>query len=117
MQLKRGMFVYADFGKGRGHEQSGKRPAIILSNNAFNQHNNTVLVAPITSTTKRVRRSRNKSYATTVLIPKNYHFHGCILLQHLRSISIQCIDVKRKFGMADECLMKKILHEFKQSVW
>lgn len=115
MLLKRGQFVYADFGKGRGHEQSGKRPAIVLSNSAFNKHNNTVLVAPITSTTKRMMR-RHK-YRATILLPKDCHFHGCILLQHLRSVSLDCINVKKSFGVADDALLQKILHEFDKSVW
>lgn len=39
-----------DFDPHKGHEQAGRRPAIILSNAIINEHNSLILVCPITNT-------------------------------------------------------------------
>lgn len=39
-----------DFNPQKGHEQAGRRPAIILSNNLLNEHSSLILVCPITNT-------------------------------------------------------------------
>lgn len=50
---KQGDIVVMDFNPQKGHEQSGRRPAIVLSNNILNQHSAVVLVCPITNTNKK----------------------------------------------------------------
>ena len=52
---KRGDIVWTDFNPAAGHEQMGKRPAIVLSPSAFNRKILLALVAPVTS---RVRSHR-----------------------------------------------------------
>lgn len=42
-----------DFDPQQGHEQRGRRPAIILSNDVLNHHSSLALVCPITNTNKR----------------------------------------------------------------
>ena len=46
--IRRGDIVLVAF-DGIGSEQRGLRPAVILQNNAGNQHSTTVLVAPLTT--------------------------------------------------------------------
>ncbi|SDT93499.1 type II toxin-antitoxin system PemK/MazF family toxin [Desulfobacula phenolica] len=46
---KRGDIVWTDFNPAAGHEQMGKRPAIVLSPSGFNKKILLALVAPITS--------------------------------------------------------------------
>ncbi len=46
---KRGDIVWTDFDPAAGHEQMGRRPAIVLSPLAFNKKILLALVAPITS--------------------------------------------------------------------
>ena len=41
-----------DFNPQQGHEQMGKRPALVLSNNILNNHSSLILVCPITNTNK-----------------------------------------------------------------
>jgi mRNA interferase MazF len=48
-KIRRGDIFYADLGFGVGSEQSGFRPALILSNDTGNRHGRTVIVAVITS--------------------------------------------------------------------
>lgn len=42
-----------DFDPQQGHEQRGRRPAIILSNDVLNHHSSLARVCPITNTNKR----------------------------------------------------------------
>jgi mRNA interferase MazF len=46
---KRGDIVWTDFDPAAGHEQKGKRPALVLSPEPFNKKLLLALVAPITS--------------------------------------------------------------------
>lgn len=46
---KRGDIVWTDFDPAAGHEQMGKRPAIVLSPSVFNRKILLALVAPVTS--------------------------------------------------------------------
>jgi mRNA interferase MazF len=46
---KRGDIVWTNFDPASGHEQMGKRPALVLSPSAFNKKIKLAMVAPITS--------------------------------------------------------------------
>lgn len=48
----RGDVVWLDFNPGRGHEQSGRRPALIVSSKRYNAKSELALVCPITSVIK-----------------------------------------------------------------
>ena len=48
----RGDIVWLDFDPQVGHEQSGTRPAFVISPLAYNQRSNLALFCPITSKTK-----------------------------------------------------------------
>jgi mRNA interferase MazF len=48
----RGDVVWLDFDPQRGHEQKGRRPALVLSPTTYNAQTKLALVCPITSTTK-----------------------------------------------------------------
>ncbi|MCX6786701.1 MAG: endoribonuclease MazF [Candidatus Kaiserbacteria bacterium] len=45
----RGDVVWLDFNSVRGHEQSGRRPALIISSEKYNAKSGLALVCPITS--------------------------------------------------------------------
>lgn len=59
---KRGEIWMVNFNPGRGSEQKGIRPALIIQNDIGNQYASTTIVAAITSTIKK--------YPVTVLIPR-----------------------------------------------
>lgn len=58
----RGEIWLVNFHPGRGSEQQGTRPALILQNNIGNQYSSTTIVAAITSTIKE--------YPVTVVLEK-----------------------------------------------
>lgn len=48
--FEQGDIVYLDFDPQAGHEQKGRRPALVVSNNLFNRVSNLTMVCPITHT-------------------------------------------------------------------
>ncbi len=59
---KRGEIWMINFNSGRGSEQRGIRPALIIQNDTGNQFASTTIVAAITTTIKK--------YPVTVFVPK-----------------------------------------------
>jgi len=59
---KRGEVWMVNFSPGRGSEQKGNRPALLIQNDIGNQYASTTIVAAITTTIKK--------YPVTVLIPE-----------------------------------------------
>jgi len=48
--FNKGDIVYLDFDPQAGHEQKGRRPALVVSNDLFNRLSNMTMVCPITHT-------------------------------------------------------------------
>lgn len=51
---QQGDIIYLDFDPQAGHEQRGRRPAFVVSNNAFNGLSRGALVCPITNTNRGI---------------------------------------------------------------
>ena len=50
----KGDFIALDFNPQSGHEQRGRRPALVISNRLFNQATGLAIVCPITNTDRRI---------------------------------------------------------------
>lgn len=74
--VERGDIVWLEFTPTKGHEQSGRRPALVLSPKEYNEKTNLALVCPITS--------KAKGYPFEV--PLTGKIHGVILADQLRSV-------------------------------
>ena len=59
---KRGEVWMVNFNPGRGSEQKGIRPALIIQNDVGNQYASTTIVSAVTTTLKK--------YPVTVLVPR-----------------------------------------------
>lgn len=53
MEILRGQIYWTNLGSGVGSEQTGKRPVLVIQNNAGNKFSPTVIIAPITDGLKR----------------------------------------------------------------
>lgn len=73
----RGDVVWLDFNPTRGHEQEGRRPALVLSPKNYNRKSGLVLVCPITS--------QEKGYPFEVAC-KTRAVQGVILTDQIRSV-------------------------------
>lgn len=49
MKIKRGDIFYAELGKGKGSEQNGERPVLIIQNNVGNTYSPTTIIACLTT--------------------------------------------------------------------
>lgn len=70
--------VWTDFDPVAGREQSGRRPALVLSPAAFFDNTGFVIVCPITS--------RVRPFPTSVVLPPGLPIAGEILVANLRSL-------------------------------
>ena len=52
-RILRGEIRWADLNPGRGHEQAGQRPVLILSQDVFNERSGTVIAVALTSQAQR----------------------------------------------------------------
>lgn len=50
--FEQGDIIYLDFDPQSGHEQKGRRPALVVSNNVYNRFHNLLMVCPITNTNR-----------------------------------------------------------------
>lgn len=50
---EKGDLVILTFNPQSGHEQKGRRPALVVSNYTFNKHTGLAIVCPITNTNRR----------------------------------------------------------------
>ena len=52
--FEQGDIIAIDFDPQTGHEQKGRRPALVVSNNAYNRFTKAAMVCPITNTNKNI---------------------------------------------------------------
>lgn len=83
---KKGDIAFLDFDPTKGHEQSGLRPCIVISNNTFNKYTKMAIVCPITS--------NEKFFPTHYLLKKTKKIHGSVLCEHIRSIDYEVRNLK-----------------------
>ena len=83
---EQGDIVFLDFNPIKGHEQSGFRPAIVISTNVFNQNTKMVIVCPITS--------NEKEFPTHYILEDTKKVHGSVLCEHIRSIDYEIRNLK-----------------------
>ena len=72
---QQGDIIKLDLNPRKGHEQQGFRPVIVLSNNIVSQYTNVVIVAPISTTQRRLPLYRD--------LPDSLNTKGTVLLDQL----------------------------------
>ena len=73
----RGDLVWLDFSPHAGHEQGGRRPAIVISPRLYNLKSGLGLFCPITS--------KAKGYPFEVSLPEGLGVQGVVLADHVKS--------------------------------
>lgn len=77
--VKQGDIILLDFDPSKGHEQQKTRPALVVSNNAYNQKSNIIWVCPI---------SHAKDYPLHIPLPNGLKTDGKVLCEHIRGMDI-----------------------------
>lgn len=75
---KRGDLVWLSFNPQAGHEQAGRRQAVVLSPKSYNSKVGLAIFCPITN--------QEKGYPFEVKIPKNLEIQGVILADQVKSL-------------------------------
>jgi mRNA interferase MazF len=76
---ERGDVVWLSFNPQAGHEQTGRRPALVLSPGSYNRKVGLALICPITG--------ERKGYPFEVIIPDGLRVSGVVL-----SDQVKCLD-------------------------
>ena len=75
---ERGDTVWLDFNPQAGHEQAGRRPALVLSPSLYNRRSGFALFCPMTN--------QAKGYPFEVTIPKGEKVTGVVLVNQIKSL-------------------------------
>lgn len=87
--VKQGSIIKLNFNPQAGHEQAGYRPAVVLSNNIFNEKTNLTIVCPITNT--------NNDFPLHVPLDKRTKTTGVILCEHIKALDLN----RRKYQIVE----------------
>lgn len=74
----RGDLVWIDFNPQAGHEQAGRRPALVISPAAYNGKVGLALMCPVTS--------QLKGYPFEAAIPQGSKVSGAVLSDHVKNL-------------------------------
>jgi mRNA interferase MazF len=98
--VKQGNIIWLDFDPQAGHEQKGRRPAVVMSNDTFNNFSKLAIVCPITN------------------VDKNHPFHiklndktkttGVILCDQVRTLDIKVRKYEFIENIPEEILLEAI---------
>lgn len=98
---KQGDIVYLSLDPTKGHEQNGMRPALVISNNIFNQNTHMVMVCPITS--------NRKEFPTHYCLEDTKKIYGSVLCEHIRSIDYEARNLKFVEKASDNDLLSVMM--------
>ncbi len=98
--VKQGSIIKISFNPQSGHEQAGYRPAVVISNNFFNQKAKLSIVCPITNT--------NNHFPLHIPLDDRTQTTGVILCEHIRTLDL----TSRAYQTVEELpedILKKVI--------
>jgi mRNA interferase MazF len=97
---RKGELVTLTFDPQAGHEQRGRRPALVISNDLFNRYTGLCIACPITNT--------RRDYPFHVAIPAGESVTGFIMVEQMKSIDFRSRKAKR-IGKAPTAILQEVL--------
>ena len=82
---EQGDIVFLNFDPQAGHEQKGKRPALVVSNYTYNKFTDIAIVCPITNT--------NRNFPLHVELDERTKTTGVIMCEQLKALDIHARNV------------------------
>ncbi len=95
-----GDFVTITFDPQAGHEQRGRRPALVVSVTAFNRATGLAICCPITNTDRRT--------PFHVGVPAESGLTGFVMCEQMKSVDFRARDLKR-IGAAPKKFLDEVL--------
>ena len=82
----KGDLITVTFDPQSGHEQKGRRPALVISNDLFNQRTGLAIVCPITNT--------KRDFPFHVALPQECTVTGFVMVEQVKSIDFRARQVR-----------------------
>jgi len=93
---RQGDIIAITFDPKSGHEQKGRRPALVVSKDLFNRSTGLAIVCPITNT--------ERGFPFHVPVPDSSSLTGFIMVEQVKSVDFRTRRVKRIERASDELL-------------
>ena len=97
---KKGDFISVTFDPQSGHEQKGRRPALVVSNTLFNEKTSLAIVCPLTTT--------HRVYPFHVAVIGNPDVKGFVMVEQVKSVDYRARQAK-SIGKASNDLLDEVL--------
>jgi len=97
---QKGDFVTVTFDPQAGHEQKGRRPALVVSNTLFNKHTGLAIVCPLTHT--------DRNFPFHVAVVNDPNVTGFVMVEQVKSIDFRARHVKC-IGRASDNILEQVL--------
>ncbi len=97
---KQGDIIAITFDPQAGHEQKGRRPAIVVSKNLFNLRTGLAFVCPITNT--------DRNFPFHVPVPEGSSLTGYIMVEQVKSVDFRARRA-RLIEQCNETLLEEVL--------
>ena len=96
----KGDYIAVTFDPQSGHEQKGRRPALVVSHNLFNKHTGLAIVCPITN--------RRRDFPFHVAVADDATLTGFIMVEQVKSIDFRARRARR-IACASHAVMDEVL--------
>src|SRR6267143_1665004 len=83
---EKGDFITLSFDPQAGHEQKGRRPALVISNSLFNQATGLAIACPITNTDRKI--------PFHLPVPDTPSFTGFVRVEQVKSVDCRARQAK-----------------------
>ncbi|MBN1103244.1 MAG: type II toxin-antitoxin system PemK/MazF family toxin [Deltaproteobacteria bacterium] len=97
---RKGDFIAVTFDPQSGHEQKGRRPALVVSNTLFNAQTGLAIVCPLTTT--------DRGYPFHVGINEDPYVKGFVMVEQVKSVDYRARQA-RLIGKASDGLLDEVL--------
>ena len=97
---KQGDFIAITFDPQSGHEQKGRRPALVISKDLFNRSTGLAIVCPITNT--------ERGFPFHIPVPEGSKLKGFIMAEQVKSVDFRARRAKR-IEHSSENLLSEVL--------
>ncbi len=98
--VKQGTIIKINFDPQAGHEQAGYRPAVVISNDVFNEKTALSIVCPITNT--------NNYFPLHIPLDERTKTTGVILCEHIKALDLNSRTFKKIEQLPDDILQNVI---------
>jgi len=93
---RQGDIIATTFDPQSGHEQKGRRPALVVSKELFNRSTGLAIVCPLTNT--------ERGFPFHLPVPKSSSLTGFIMVEQVKSVDFRTRRAKRIERASDELL-------------